>query len=75
MYIICFVVQRLQKCANAYKEMLYAYDINIIETMHVGTNFVDNQFQCILDIYLESIVQDKSYLYPMILIIMRCIWI
>lgn len=31
------------KCANAYKEMLYAYDINIIETKHVGTNFVDNR--------------------------------
>lgn len=31
------------KCANAYKEMLNAYDINIIETKHVGTNFVDNR--------------------------------
>lgn len=31
------------KCANAYKEMLNAYDINIIETKHVGANFVDNR--------------------------------
>lgn len=31
------------KRANAYKEMLNAYDINIIETKHTGTNFVDNR--------------------------------
>lgn len=64
------------KCANAYKEMLNAYDVNVIETKHTGTNFVDNRISMYIGyIYLESTVQDKLYLYPMILIIMKCTWI
>ena len=31
------------KLAQEYKDMLKGYDITIIETKHVGTNFVDNR--------------------------------
>jgi len=40
-YLFCGATNT--KCVNAYKEMLNAYDINIIETKHVGANFVDNR--------------------------------
>ena len=31
------------KSAQEYRDMLEGYDINIVETKHTGTNFVDNR--------------------------------
>ena len=69
-YLFCGFVTT--KPAQEYKGMLEGYDINIVETKHIGTNIVDNRISMYIDvIYLVNTILSKLYWYLMILIIMK----